>query len=147
MLSWRVSKIHGNVPVIIRADFLSHLSRCLTLRLPLEQQQQQQQKIETATAAAAAATTDDECTIEAAKLLNAISSQRVSLPARLPSHSGIVLLSQLQQLSGSLVHLNKQSPYSIYKFCFSVLWSGIRWLWELYLLNDSARLLIPLEPI
>nr|DAA03604.1 TPA_inf: HDC02272 [Drosophila melanogaster] len=129
MLSWRVSKIHGNVPVIIRADFLSHLSRCLALRLPLEQQQQQQQqqqKIATATAAAAAATTDDECTIEAAKLLNAISSQRVSLPARLPSHSGIVLLSQLQQLSGSLVHLNKQSPYSIYKFCFSVLWSGIR---------------------
>lgn len=124
MLSWRVSKIHGNVPVIIRADFLSHLSRCLTLRLPLEQQQQQ--KIATATAAAAAATTDDECTIEAAKLLNAISSQRVSLPAGLPSHSGIVLLSQLQQLSGSLVHLNKQSPYSIYKFCFSVLWSGIR---------------------
>jgi len=43
-----------------------------------------------------------------------------------------VLLSQLLQFSGSLVHLNKQTLRSINKFRFSVLWSGTRWLWELF---------------
>jgi len=59
--------------------------------------------VKSAAAAAATATTDDECTIEAAKLLNAISSHSVSLPlySHLPLPRVAVSVAAVFRVSGA----------------------------------------------